>query len=66
MKEFKDLSINIRDPKYGDWWERSAHSSTLSTYNEEWGKFLINATSIGAVEAEVRKCALEYGFTIGF
>ncbi len=37
---FERAGINIHDPKYGAWWERTSHLQNVSRYNLEWEQFL--------------------------
>ena len=42
-KEFVEkfgTKINIHDPKYGVWWEKTSHLQNAIEYNAEWRKFL--------------------------
>lgn len=42
---FAAEGIAIDDPKYGTWWERSAHRSAARAYNDAWEGFLGTAPS---------------------
>ena len=36
---FLSKGINIDDPQYCTWWERSTHRSAASGYNNQWSEF---------------------------
>jgi len=58
-KQFRDdfiqKNINIHDPKYLTWWEKTSHQSGAKQYNDIWKKFF--ADHPGANKEQV----LEYG-----
>jgi hypothetical protein len=54
--KFDDAGINIHDPRYGAWWERSSHKATANSYNQAWEEFF----EFGKSQAEI----LEKGRTL--
>ncbi|HYV46080.1 MAG TPA: hypothetical protein VFA20_14520 [Myxococcaceae bacterium] len=60
--------INIDDPRYGAWWERTAHQQASSAYNNEWRKFFRNNPSPSAEQILQfgREMAAEYGLHVDF
>lgn len=39
-KFFFDKGMNIHDPKYLTWWERSSHRRTAKAYNDAWLEYI--------------------------
>lgn len=39
-REFRAAGINIHDPKFGAWWERSSHLKNSAAYNRLWRELL--------------------------
>jgi hypothetical protein len=37
--EFDNAGINLHEPRYGAWWERTNHQANAFAYNEIWKKF---------------------------
>jgi hypothetical protein len=66
--KLRAAGINIHDPKFGTWWNQSAHLKNAAQYNAKWEKFL--GTKPLPSQAEIiqfaRTIAGEYGLTIYF
>jgi hypothetical protein len=50
-QRFKQAGLNIHDPKYGAYWEGTAHNQTAAAYNQSFEAFFranpnANATQI--------------------
>ena len=67
-ERFRNLGINIHDPRYGAWWSRGPHRSSASAYNNAWSDFY--RTNPNATKDEVlqfgRDIASRYGLRTGF
>ena len=37
---FERAGVNIHDPKFGAWWEKTSHLRNASDYNRDWQGFL--------------------------
>ena len=37
--KFDKAGININDPHYGTWWEKTDHRKKAYEYNQEWDTF---------------------------
>lgn len=67
--KFKNLGLNIDDPKYASWVEGGKHLSEARAFNKDWESWInINQTSatIEMVLAKARELALKYGYKIFF
>ena len=67
VSQFKNLGINIEDPKYGAWWENSAHQSNSYEYNQWWAAFF-NTKDVNAETAKMlaQFLAALFGFELNF
>lgn len=36
---FSEKGVNIHDPKYLTWWEKSSHGRAAKDYNNDWRRF---------------------------
>jgi len=63
-KDFARRGINIDDPKYLTWFEKSIHRPTAKAYNDEWREFIFKP---GRTNDEIfqfgRKVMTRYGIT---
>jgi len=68
ISDFAQAGINIHNPKYGMWWENSAHRSASRAYNNEWRRFLDQSPK--PTEAQMidfgRNLATQYGLSPRF
>jgi hypothetical protein len=64
--KFKAAGINISDPKFGAWWERSNHLKNSVRYNERWKKFLENNPTREQILQFGRDLGGEFGFQANF
>ena len=65
---FKRHGINIHDPKFGAWWEKSVHLKNAAGYNAKWADFIRlnpNATQ-SPILNQGRTIMQQYGIPIGF
>ncbi len=65
-RRFKDLGIDIHDPKFGAWWESSSHLKNAKNYNQEWNTFFEGSpTKEGAYDFG-KKLMKKYNVPINF
>ncbi len=65
-KEFRQVGINVHDPKYGAWWEQSSHLKNAAQYNRLWEKFLERTPTLEQILQYGRHLAGEYGFQVNY
>jgi hypothetical protein len=65
--DFSRLGIDIHDPKFGAWWDVSAHTQNSYAYNQAWEGFFASgrATASDAMTF-ARQLAGTYGYSVGF
>jgi hypothetical protein len=64
--KFQKARINIHDPKYGAWWERSNHLKNGAQYNSLWKEFLSHNPTFEQILQYGRELGGEYGFKVNF
>lgn len=66
--QFRRAGINIDDPRYGAWWERTAHQQASSAYNVAWREFFRKNLSPSAEQILQygRKLSAEFGLHASF
>ena len=60
---FEKHGINIHEPQYMTWWEKTSHLKASRAYNKEWDTFIrdnSNATKVEVFE-KGKKIMSEYG-----
>lgn len=67
-EKFQQAGINIHDPKFGAWWERSSHLKKAYAYNARWRLFLAGKPppTLEQILQFGRKLAHEYGFQVHY
>ena len=69
-KYFKEKGINIHDPKYGSWVERTKHLSESWQFNKDWENWMNTSEGASATMLKVlekaRELAAKYGYKIYF
>ncbi len=65
-KRFEELGLNVQDPRFGAWWDRSSHLKNANRYNAQWEEFLVNEPTVEQVYQFARERAHEYGFQVNF
>ncbi|HYI00733.1 hypothetical protein [Hyalangium sp.] len=67
-KNFKEAGINIHDPRFGTWWERSSHLKKAHDYTQRWREFLFRRPppSFEQILQFGRELAREYGFQVNY
>ena len=65
---FKRAGININDPRFGAWVDKSIHRGFSYEYNQDWVEFIRanQNANIKDIYAFARMLALKYGFDIYF
>ena len=63
---FEELGINVQDPRFGAWWERSSHLKNSKRYTEQWERFFVKQRTVEEVLQFARELAHEYGFQVNF
>ncbi len=63
---FEELGINVQDPRFGAWWERSTHLKNADRYNKRWVDFMGKRPTFEQVLQFARELAREYGFQVNF
>lgn len=66
--KFKEFGINIDDPRFLTWWEKSSHSSNAKEYNKAWGAFLrdVPSPTNEQIFEKGREIMTEYGKGLNF
>jgi hypothetical protein len=65
-KRFQEAGINVHDPKFGAWWERSNHLKNATEYTRRWEEFFRHNPSFEQILQNGRALANEYGFQVNF
>ncbi|HLL02250.1 MAG TPA: hypothetical protein VK539_16810 [Myxococcaceae bacterium] len=65
-RQFRDAGIQINDPRFGAWWERSQHLKNSAAYNERWRRFLDEKPGPEQILQFGRKLGGEFGFQVSF
>ena len=65
-EQFRELGIDIHDPRFGTWWRRSEHARKALEYNEKWERFFSTKPSFEQIIQFGRKIAKEYALEIHF
>ena len=63
---FRDIGIDINDPRYGSWWQKRDHRKHAKEYNRRWEDFLECRPSKDRVKDFARNLGGEFGFNINF
>lgn len=64
---FSKVGINIHDPKFGAWWEKSDHLKSSSKYNKEWETFIESGEKTADKVLDfAREIADDYGLDTNF
>lgn len=62
---FNEIGINIHDPKYGVWIERTQHRIDSNNYNKEWEAFFKEKNhTVEDVESNLIKLSKKYNFEL--
>lgn len=67
IKDFLRKGINIHDPRFGSWWERTSHLRRSFEYNTRWQEFLsLKNPTVEEILQFGRELGGEFGFQIHF
>ena len=70
--KFDKAGININDPHYGTWWEKTDHRKKAYEYNQEWNEFFGKMKGKSseqvnkAIFEKAKELAEKYNFKINF
>ena len=67
-EKFAEAGLNIDNPKYGAWWEKTSHLKNAYQYNQNWSKFIFdhpNPTQEQILDYG-REIMKEYGFNVNY
>jgi RHS repeat-associated protein len=65
---FKAAELNINDPRFLAWWEKTSHMQNWYQFNQEWRTFFRNSPNPSAddILGFARKLGKDYGLELGF
>lgn len=67
IKEFQEAGINIHDPRFGAWWERTSHLKNTGRYNSKWeALFQETNPTMEQILQFGRELGGEFGFQVHF
>jgi hypothetical protein len=66
VEKFKAAGINIHDPRFGAWWERSSHLKNSAEYLRQWEEFLRPGRTYEEILQFGRELGGKYGFQVDF
>jgi hypothetical protein len=66
--EFQRRGINVNDPRFGTWWDRSIHRSKSYEFQQQWDEFFYQTPNATAedVFSFGRQLCYQYGLTCHF
>jgi hypothetical protein len=64
--KFREAGINVHDPRFGAWWERSAHLKNSLEYLRRWEEFLQHNHTLEKILQYGRELGGEFGFQVNF
>ena len=65
-REFRQLGIDVNDPRYGAWWEASSHLRNAAHYNTRWEQFFRGKPTADQAQQFARQLASDYGLILNF
>jgi RHS repeat-associated protein len=67
-EQFEKAGINIHDPRFGAWWEASAHRRAADAYNRAWAEFFTAnpSATMDQIITFGRDISRQYGLPVGF
>lgn len=66
INKFKEIGINIDDPKNGTWWEAKDHLANAYDYNKAWEMLLDHNISATTAKIFAKFLSTIFGFDIHF
>ena len=64
--KFQKAGINIHDPRFGVWWERSSHLKNAAEYLRRWQEFFTHEPTLEQILQFGRELGVKYGFQVNF
>ena len=64
--KFRAIGIDIHDPRFGAWWDKSEHQHTWAEYNRAWDRFFQNAHTAADAKQLAHDLATHYGYQLNF
>jgi hypothetical protein len=65
-EKFQRAGINVHDPRFGAWWEKSRHLKNSAEYTRLWVEFFERAPTTEQILAFGRFLGGKYGFQVHF
>ena len=65
-EEFQKVGINVHDPRFGAWWNRTDHLKKAYEYTLQWEEFLFKNPTREQILHFGRYLANKYGFQINY
>ncbi len=65
-EKFQQAGINVHDPRFGTWWERSSHLRNSAEYLRRWREFLRTDRTLEEILQFGRELGGKYGFQVNF
>jgi hypothetical protein len=66
IEKFEAAGINIHDPRFGAWWDRSSHLKNSAEYLRRWQEFLEPGRTYEQILQFGREMGGKYGFQVNF
>jgi hypothetical protein len=66
VKDFEAAGINIHDPRFGAWWNRSSHLKNSAGYLRRWEEFFTTEPTFEQILQFGREVGGKYGFQVNF
>src|SRR5262249_52685414 len=66
---FFERGINVHNPEYGVWWDRTPHLKNSREYNDVWKKLLFEQEpplNKGEILEQGRKLMAQYGINVNY
>ncbi|WP_224248597.1 TIGR02269 family lipoprotein [Hyalangium gracile] len=65
-RKFEQAGINVHDPRFGAWWERSSHLKNAAEYTKRWESFFDRERTFEQILQHGRELGGEFGFQVHF
>jgi hypothetical protein len=64
--KFQDAGLNVHDPRFGAWWERSSHLKNSAEYLRRWETFFRSTRTFDEILQFGRELGGRYGFQVNY
>jgi hypothetical protein len=64
--EFQKVGINVHDPRFGAWWEKSSHLKNAAAYTRLWERYMVESHTVDEIFKFGKQLAGEYEFEVHF